>query len=272
MQYSFARIALTAALVLGLTACSKSPTENNDQPAEPDAQVAATAEVASQTSGYIETATTAYSSANAVPGLGKLTAPDDQLAACPEVKFDLLAKQFTLDYGTGCTGADGKTRSGSITVQYSGTISTGVTLTLTYNNYKANNKTFNGQMSVTAAISSIAIEIKNGTVTDENGTSTINANFTMTADLKGTPKDPSDDVYLVSGSGTVVESNKSYSFTMTEALRFEVGCSYPTSGKMTVTSNGGQPATVDFFPENGACDDVVLVTIGNLSTKINLGS
>jgi hypothetical protein len=195
------------------------------------------------------------------------------LLACPNLSFDVQAKTFTLDYGTGCTGKDGKTRSGSITVQYSGKLSTGATLTLTYNNYKTGNKTFNGTITATVFNSNtVALAINNATVTDDKGSATINANLTLTVDLKGTPQNPDDDVYTISGSGTVAEGGKTYSFTITDPLIFQVGCSFPTSGKMTVNSGDGQPASIDFFPDNGACDDVAVVTIGNVSKRITLGS
>jgi hypothetical protein len=273
MRFPYRKIAVIATLALSLTACSEdSPTGNDDQ-AQLEAQFSAAADVTVEVSGYMETAATAYALANTVPGLAKSAAPTEILLACPNLSFDLQAKTFTLDYGSGCAGKDGKTRSGSITVQFSGKLSTGATLTLIYNNYKTSNKTFNG--SVAATISNgntVALVINNATVTDDKGTATINANLTMAVDLKGTPQNPDDDVYTISGSGTVAEGGKTYSFTITDPLVLQVGCSFPTSGKMAVSSGDGQPAAIDFFPDNGACDNVAVMTIGSVSKRITLGS
>jgi hypothetical protein len=272
MYLRFCRIALIVVFVLGLAACSDSPTENQ---ADLEAQFVVSQGIAVNTSGFVETAALTYSVANLVPGLAKSAVLSDTLfpnfLTCPYLVWDGPSKQFTLDYGNGCTNANGKTRSGKITIQYNGRVSTGATLTLTYINYKANNKTFNGQVMVTIANNAAAIEIKNGAVTSEKGTAKIDANLALTADFKGTPQNPADDVYLVSGSGTVVDTDsKTYNFTITEPLRFQMNCNYPTAGKMTVSGGNGQPATVDFFPENGACDDIVVVTIGNASRTIHL--
>jgi hypothetical protein len=266
MRFSFNRIFVIVTFMLGLAACSKdSPTNNDNQ----EAKFAASADVAAEVSGYIETAATAYSLANTIPGLTKTAAP----TACPTFSFDASAKQFTLDYGTGCTGKDGKTRSGSITVQYFGKLSVGATLTLIFNNYKTSNKTFSGTMMATISNSnSVALVINNATVADDKGTATINASLMMTFDLKDTPQNPDDDVYTISGSGAVAESDKTYSFITTEPLLIQPTCNFPTSGKMRLTRDKSSSTSIDFFPNNGACEDVAVMTIGGVSKTINLGS
>ncbi len=267
MRFSFFKIAALAMLALSLAACSEdSPTGGDNQ----DAQFAAATDVAAEVSGYVEPAATAYSLANTVPGLTKSAA---SLMACPNLTFNLQAKQFTLDYGAGCSGKDGKTRSGSITVQYSGKLDAGATLTLTFNNYKTSNKTFNGQITATLSNNTtVALAITNATVTDDQGSATINANLTMTVNLNNTPQNFDDDVYLISGSGTVSEGGKNYSFTISDPLRIQPGCSFPTSGKMTISTTNSPNTTIDFFPDNGACDDVAVMTIGSASKRITLGS
>jgi hypothetical protein len=267
MRFSLSRVAVTTILVLGLAACGDSPTGGNNNQ---EAQLAASADVTVEVSGYIETAATAYSFANIVPGLTKSAAI---FAGCPNFYFNLQARQFTLDYGSGCTGKDGRTRSGTITVQFSGKLSAGATLTLTYNNYKTNDKTFSGQIAATISNNNtIALVISDATVTDDNGTATVNANLTMTANLNDTPQAPDDDVYAISGAGTVNEGGKTYSFTISDPLLFQVGCNFPTSGKMAITTTNSPDATIDFFPDNGACDDVAVVTIGGASKRIMLGA
>jgi len=94
----------------------------------------------------------------------------------------------------------------------------------------------------------------------------------MTVNLNNTPQNPDDDFYLISGSGNVVENGKTYGYNITEPLRFQPGCNFPTSGKMTISTQNSPDTTLDFFPENGACDDVVTMTIGGVSKKVNLGS
>jgi hypothetical protein len=100
---------------------------------------------------YAGTVATVYSMAAAIPGLTKT---NSMMAECPAILINAAAKQFTLDYGSGCTGKDGKTHSGSIMVQYSGKLTTsGTTLAVTLNNYNKDARTLNGVVNVTVTSS-----------------------------------------------------------------------------------------------------------------------
>ena len=107
---------------------------------------------------------------------------------------------------------------------------------------------------------------------DAQGTATINESLGLTVNFNNTTQNTDDDVYSVSGAGTVSEGGANYTFTSTEPLQIMPICGLPATGKMIVKIGNTTTTTIDFYPEGGVCDEIVQMTIGNITKKVNLGS
>lgn len=269
------RAFLTLALVASLyVSCS------NDDGAGPgnvdvDKIAASTDAAMTASADYAGIAVLTYAIAPFIPGLGKVSAPPDTLTIldCPTVIFDRDARTALFDFGAGCQAYDGVTRSGSISISYSGSIRSNAILNLTFNDFKANGQTYSGTAAITVSSGAVQVSLVEATATNSAGeTTTIDATLTVKAAI-GNPVDISDDVYLVGGNVTVTDKDgDTYSFTITEDLEFSLTCAYPKKGKMEGVNSDNIAVKVDFFPVNGECDDIVAITIGSVTREIRLGS
>jgi hypothetical protein len=82
-------------------------------------------------------------------------------------------------------------------------------------------------------------------------------------------KDKSDDVYYLSGSGTVSLNDTIYTKTITTPLLFDASCDYISKGVVELTKNSST-ATIDYG--DGICDNKATVTIDGTTDEINLHS
>jgi hypothetical protein len=82
--------------------------------------------------------------------------------------------------------------------------------------------------------------------------------------------DKSDDVYYLSGSGSIViNDTASYTKTITSPLLYDASCGYIISGTVELNRNGNV-TTIDFG--DGTCDDKAIVTTNGTTEEINLHS
>ena len=85
-------------------------------------------------------------------GFGRLAPNGFDSSSCAIITFDSSSKPYLMhyDYGTGCVGSDGKTRSGMVTLTYDdGDIRTvNNVMTITYQNYGLNGNLINGFVSM----------------------------------------------------------------------------------------------------------------------------
>ena len=162
----------------------------------------------------------------------RLSAPGsgNSILSCATVTNDTINHILTIDFGSGCVGNDGRTRSGQVIVTYNGHyFDPGFSRNVSFNNYFVDSNQVSGTRSIT----------NNGLNTNGNLTWTIVAqnmritrpngyyhqwNSTRTRELiEGF--DPinniiADDVYLITGSGTCSTSNgKSVTITIINPLR-----------------------------------------------------
>ncbi len=264
-------------LLFALGCSSNNPTDSgNNQPG--DAEFSQTAEAVDAAVSMARSATTVYSMAQFVPGLAKVSATlSDTLLpgvlTCPYLIWDQESQVLTLEYGTDCEGADGRTRSGSIEVSYSGSLQSQAILTITYNNFSVDGVTYSGTLSMSANSNSFQLSIEDGKITDPEGTAILDGSLSIRAELNNRIN-PNDDVYFVGGSITVTsKEGDTISFETTQELRLDAICEYPTQGKLNLTVSGdfSGSGSVDFFPDNGACDDIIELTIGKFTRRISLG-
>lgn len=207
------------------------------------------------------------------------------LSTCASVVLDTTAvpHTFTINFGTtNCLCNDGNYRRGSIVVSYTGMYrDSGSMHSITFNNYFVNDNQLTGTKTV----------VNNGRNTSGNLTYTVTINGSMiwaTANGGGTstytsnrtrewiagestPWVWSDDVYLLSGTGSgTTRSGASYTFNTSVPLRKEIGFRYITAGILNFTPSGKFTRSIDFSYLNSNRDALAQVTINGVTFNIHL--
>ena len=180
-----------------------------------------------------------------------------------------------IDFGTGCIGSDGRSRSGKIIISTTGRyFDDGTIVTITPQNYFVNGNGVSGSRVVTntglnsSGQPTFSVEV-NGTVVlaDNGGTITWSATRirTWTAGYN-TPLLFADDEISVTGSSNgTTASGGSWSCGITSPLVHKRSCRQIVSGSKTVMPASRPARIVDYG--NGSCDNSVDVTInGNTYT------
>lgn len=212
---------------------------------------------------------------------------DDLRDPCrPTVTRDTTAGTYfpvtvTYDFGAGCTGADGRTRSGQIIVTHTGRYrDAGSVMTVLPVNYVVDGRAIEGTKTVTnngrngQGNLSYTVAIAQGEVTFPDGTSrTLNATWTREwiAGEGTTVHDLGvagllDDVWLISGSATGTRrGGQIWSAVITTPLRRELSCQNIVSGVVEISPDGRATRTLDYG--NGDCDRIATMTVnGNTRT------
>jgi hypothetical protein len=199
------------------------------------------------------------------------------LSTCAVVTNDSINHILTIDFGTGCVGHDGKTRSGKLIVTYNGTgyFDAGSSWVVTFDNFHVGNRHVEGTRSV----------VNNGLNGSGNMTWTINAqnmkitradgswrswNSLRTRELVSGYGDNTwtNDIYVINGTTTGTNSNgESVSCTLSNITR-DHSCHYITSGIIAVTPSNRPMRSIDFG--TGTCDDIATVTKNGNSRTIQL--
>ncbi|MFM9052162.1 MAG: hypothetical protein ACKOKF_07590, partial [Bacteroidota bacterium] len=79
-----------------------------------------------------------------VPSTGSL------LSGCADVTHDTLSNTIEIDFGTGCTGLDGRTRAGIVNVTYTGGYFTpGSSHTITFDSFYVDTRHIEGVRQIT---------------------------------------------------------------------------------------------------------------------------
>ena len=78
-----------------------------------------------------------------------------------------------------------------------------------------------------------------------------------------------DDVWSVTGTGAGINlDGNSYTMAITTALVYNNGCFYPVSGIMEISTEGEDVKIINYG--DGECDNVVTVTIGDVTETVEL--
>ena len=207
------------------------------------------------------------------------------LSVCATVTRDttVVPHTITVNFGTTpCLCADGRFRSGIITISYSGHYyDIGATIAITFTNYKVNGNLVNGTHSIVNNGPNInghpvyTIDV-NGTIVKANNGGTITwmshrvrewtAGYTTTTGLGHFL----DDVYSITGSSSGSNSNgSSYSATILSPLMVHLNCFWIESGVLQLVPSGKPTRTIDFGPD-GTCDNHATVTINGTVYNINI--
>jgi len=219
----------------------------------------------------------AYTNGNSSSRLSP-SSPVNSVLSCAVVTNDTVSHLLTIDFGSGCTGPDGRTRRGQILIQYNGHyFDPGFSRTGSFNNYFVDSNAVSGTRSITNngfngnGNLNWTIQAQNMRVTRPNGyynQRNSTRNREMIAGL-ATTGDPTDDIYLITGSGTCINSNgKSATLTITNPLRKELSCRWIVSGTVVITPLNHAARTLDYG--QGSCDHFATVTRNGTSRVIVL--
>ena len=207
------------------------------------------------------------------------------LSGCTKVTVDSTSKphKITLDFGTGCVGNDGRTRTGKIEITYTGRYrDSGTVITATLVNYTVTDlgSTYANKIEGTKTITNlghnskghpmIEIKVTGAKITTAAGVATWACDRTREwSNGYNTPFNIFDDTYLITGnaSGTNIKGI-SYTANVLSPLQVQVGCRWVESGVLNLTPSGVATRTIDFG--NGNCDAFATVTINGKQYTITM--
>ncbi|MDX2248081.1 MAG: hypothetical protein SF052_14945 [Bacteroidia bacterium] len=203
------------------------------------------------------------------------------LPACAVVTHDSATKTITIDFGTGCTGADGKTRAGKIIVTYTKRLYIpGAKLTIELENYSVDGLAVEGKKTIENVSASIVSNIsltttlEDGKITWPDGTFATRE-FTRTRTWVREPN-PINDEFHVDGSVNGTRRNgDAYSADIISTLIFKRKCRLqgihiPVQGIKEIKRTGKPDLLVDFG--DGDCDHLVTLTKNGTSKVVDLST
>jgi hypothetical protein len=223
-------------------------------------------------------------------GIFGRTARVDSAPACLQVHVERLVPgqafpvRFTLDFGTACTGRDGRTRSGKVIIEYSARLlEPGSHALTTFDNYKIDSFAISGSQEIrnistaasprtwTVTVTDARIDRPGGNYIRWSGTRTIRQ-------IEGLATPTAlDDVLNVTGgaSGTLRSGNlvSTWSSTIEAPLRKRYTCRWFSQGTIR-TVRGSLPATSPYAGlldyGQGNCDNLATLTLNNSTYQISL--
>lgn len=189
------------------------------------------------------------------------------LAPCAVVteSSSSFPKIVTIDYGTGCVDANGRTKKGKIIVNVSGDMRiVGNTRTVTFENFYINDVKIEGTRNAENigpnTLGNMVIKVS-GDVTASNSEFTRSRSFTRYREwISGISTcEISDDEFHVTGSGTAIgRRGIEIQHTITEKIVLKPGqCKYPLSGIVDI---GGEKRGVILDFGDGSCDNIAEAT------------
>lgn len=218
-----------------------------------------------------------------------------RLTACPDVTVTHLSTtsifpvQIIMDFGTGCTGRDGRIRSGKIIAEYTNRLMVpGAKATTTFENYTVDSIEVAGTQIITnqsdivsttcmthkwkVAVENAKLIKPNGNYVEWNSTKSI-------VQLEGmcTPYVPLDDIYKIEGSSNAKAKRGNLLIAWTsetaDPLVKKFSCRWLVKGVTKITrqnlaTNSPWVATINYG--NGDCDNKALATINGVPHIITL--
>jgi hypothetical protein len=204
---------------------------------------------------------------------------------CPTVTRDESAKTITLDFGAGCVGRYGRTRSGKVLITFDGTFDDGLAnRTITFDNYFVDNRQIEGTVLLKnfnrddAGILSATREVVDYKVTFPGGESYTMSGSTTRAWISGEGDEiRGNEVVQVTGSYEGINSRGvEFKREITTPVIADFACwtsggFLRTSGviQMTITNSvRTRTRTLDYG--DGTCDNTATVTVNGKAYTITV--
>ena len=219
-----------------------------------------------------------------------------RLTACPDVtvihlsgNLDPFPVKIIMDFGTGCTGRDGRTRSGKIISVYTNRLFyPGAKATTVFDGYTVDSIKVQGTHTITNQGEVISanctryrwkVEVENSKLTKPNGNYTEWNSSKIITQVEGTctPLIHLDDIYKIEGGGhgKVKRGDLliAWNSEITDPLVKKFSCRWLVKGairiaRLNLTTNSPWVATINYG--NGDCDNKALVTINGVPHNITL--
>jgi hypothetical protein len=268
---------LTAACVLSLAACNKMKNDNkaDNEDTGYATEHAMLEKTFSDAQSISDEAGTSGSLSNY-----RMISGNSVLGNCATVTNDTSVNPHTLaiDFGaTNCLCADGIYRRGKILVSYTGRYKdAGHAHTTSFDNYYVNDNGVTGTKTVTNmgtdASGNPTYNISvSGAIVLANGNGTVSWNSTRTRTWLSGYNTPSwkDDVYGITGNGTVTRANgKTFDMNITTPLHVALDCRWIESGVVQITPQSGNVRTLDYG--SGVCDAQANYTVNGKTYSVTL--
>lgn len=286
MKTTFKTLGILA-LVVSLSACSKNENSDSEISSENVAiaqEMLSTESMESDISSSINSAilvselTYTESSASTESAMQTKSAA---ISDCTDISIKPLIggfpKTITIDFGDGCVGEYGFTRSGSIAVTITDTLrAPGVQYSVVFTDFAIDGYTVTGTLTVENTGTESQPSFSEDMDLTFTGTAGVSIHKTKTVDrawIEGASTETlTDDVFQITGSADVESSNGyAYSYDITSPLKLEYACDPITEGVIVLTvSSQTDPITIDFG--NGTCDwKAVLSQLGKKDVEITFG-
>jgi hypothetical protein len=192
------------------------------------------------------------------------------IGACATVTVtgNFPSKNIKIDFGTGCTGPNGRIRKGIINIVLTDSLyRPGSVATITFDNYFVNGYKREGTIIRTnttvlgSGTRSHNRTVTNGKITAPDGrvwTHSCNLTITQIAGVL-TPCDWTDDVYTIQGTRTVTNAQgRTRTATTQTPLQKKVSCSNIDQGILRI-EGPNHFAIIDFG--NGTCDNLATISV-----------
>lgn len=214
----------------------------------------------------------------------------DSLPSCTLVSITLLnaparfPMKIIIDFGSGCIGRDGHTRSGKIITEYSGKLTQpGSAATTRFEDFKFDSISVQGTHKITNSTTAgsnqrqFTIDITDARLSKPNGNYSLWTSHRVITQIEGngTPFLPKDDIFKVTGNahGKVKHGDLIYAWKseITEPLIKKFTCRWISKGIVKVkreNANTQWEATLNYG--QGDCDFLAILTINGSSRQIQL--
>lgn len=207
---------------------------------------------------------------------------DGQLCGTRTRTRDLATQTTTLvvDFGTGCTGPRGITRSGKMTIVQTRK-DNGFTKSITFDQFTTDSTIVHGKLgetitriqatSVTKQITAENLSLTRGSKT--NLIESMDRSYTFFAPTITETTRARGDIEITGKANGTNSEGKKYSIEITDKLVIKGSCMgegmfVPVSGKKTMKLEGTDDSVIDYG--DGTCDNKATVTSGTTTSEITI--
>lgn len=276
VRWAYSLLPLSALILILVHSCNKPINASN--PINSDT-LYNTANSAVQLEIYYDDPFNLFLEAGQQSGLFSRTSSSQSIEGCGVLTEHLTGGisypvTVTMDFGSGCTGTDGRTRSGIVEAIISAPFdSTGSTITFGLDSFYIGKVHIEGGRIIRNISDSDSLmfssRVIDGIVTWPNGLILSYYDSLDCSLLPGSDfTNPSSVNFSIMGSGMMgFQNGQQASIQILAPLQKELTCKYFVAGQLLVQDND-QTANLDFGP--GVCSGVVTVAIGDESGQIIL--
>lgn len=216
------------------------------------------------------------------PGSGARTTEDiaDERFSCADVTIDRENKTIDIDFGTGCEGPGGRTRSGTIRISYTGFwLRPGSKITTTLEDFSIDGRQIEGTRTVTNitsnGIPTHQITLTGGRISFLDGTEvTREVNRIRQWIRSDNPLNDEFHILEQSSASGINRNGREYQVTIEEDLVYKNRCRQdliflPVSGVKVITT-GDNLIVMDFG--DGECDNIITASFNGVIQTIEVAA